>query len=276
MAGFLHSIRRAARSHRPHSHWSIPQVSSPRNLLSQEELDFLLAPPAKDGSCDMPEEEDRHEDMLDMDLEEERGDGDTKDERADETPDQTVAGTEDDFADEHETDSARGVSGLTPGHSERLFAALLEKELVRLTQAYVRVDALAVRTMSCLTLMKSLEEPAAFVLLSSLPLAARLLFHCDATLTRTLADVSLGAGTFTPGARPLTALDRTLVRRLLAVLPTCVEDAWNVPRADLRRLVEEAGDIFLTEHPERVRVATFAMEIGSARGQCLLAWPEKR
>ncbi|MDO5535999.1 MAG: hypothetical protein Q4F72_00510 [Desulfovibrionaceae bacterium] len=263
-------------------------MESTRKLLTQEELDFLLAPPDGEeaGSADADKKDGKREDF-------------------DAVPeDDSAEWEEDDAEDGADGETDPGGAGLSApaasgrGRREsvhisdrrarkaalpddgtairaRAFASLFERELARLTGAYVCIEHRSDTVCLCRELLAELDEPAALALLGAAPLASRLLFYCDPGLAQALADVSLGAGVLPESRRTLTTLDLILVRRLLAVLPDCLADAWDLPRAVFRRQVERAADIFLTEPRDRVRVLGFTMEIESVRGRCLLAWSDE-
>ena len=232
-------------------------VSSAKDLLSQEELDFLLSPadsgehdgeqPAASGLDD--------DDFLNAGQPEK---------------DDTREGLQ-----KNDTGSRAGKSSLQESVlTERVFATLFERELTKNTDAYITLEYKDVRHMAYGEFQASLEEPACFVLLDAKPAPGRMLFCAPPDITQALSDVSLGSYPPCQKKRCPTALDIMLVQRLVRSLPDCVARAWNLPYCDLRRHTVHKNDIFLTEAQNSVRIASYIMNIENIRNIFYLAWED--
>ncbi len=240
--------------------------TSTRNLLSQEELDFLLAPTAAGDGEDSALQADAG--AVDQDA-----DGDTTDARAD--------GGADNAADDDMGDEGNDAAGTMPPLqnidggtlAERCFASLFERALGVRMGAYARLDLEAAETRAWSSAEAELDSSGWYVLLDAGELTSRLLFCLDERLTQALADASLGAGARHLGARRITALDLALVRRVTCDLAGCLSRSWDLTSCTPRREVRRVRDIFLTEDDELVRAAVYRMEVESAVGRCRLIWP---
>lgn len=235
-------------------------MSSAKDLLSQEELDFLLSP------ADSGEQENGQSLASGLD--------DDDDFLKTGQPEKDDA--EDDIQkNDTETGSRAGKSSLQESVlTERVFATLFERELTKNTDAYITLEYQNVRHMAYGEFQASLEEPACFVLLDAKPAPGRILFCAPPDITQALSDVSLGTYPPCQKKRCPTALDIMLVQRLVRSLPECVARAWDLPYCDLRRHSVHKNDIFLTETKNSVRAASFAMLIENLRNNIYLVWED--
>ncbi len=235
-------------------------MSSAKDLLSQEELDFLLSP-ADSGEQDTG---------------------------------QAVAGRsedDDDFFNDEQPDTDNTGNGIQKNDTgttfedgssslqesvltERVFASLFERELTKNTDAYIALEYKDTLHMTYGSFQASLQEPACFALLDAKPAPGRMLFCCPPDITQAMSDVSLGTYPPCQVKRCPTALDNMLVQRLIRSLPDCIAMAWNLPYCDLRRHTTHKSDIFLTENQNNVRIASFVMLIENVRNNIYLAWED--
>lgn len=237
-------------------------MSSAKNLLSQEELDFLLSPAdsgEQDGEQSAASGLEDDDDFLNAEQPEkdDTGEGLQKND--------TGTGT----------GSSAGKAPLQEAVlTERVFATLFERELTKNTDAYITLEYTDVRHMAYGEFQASLADPACFVLLDAKPAPGRMLFCAPPDITQALSDVSLGTYPPCQKKRCPTALDIMLVQRLVRSLPDCVARAWDLPYCDLRRHTVHKNDIFLTEAKNRVRVASFAILIENVCNNFYLAWED--
>ncbi len=247
-------------------------MSSAKNILSQEELDFLLAPVGgaeqdadENGAAGCPD--DAHDGLDDDQYD---GLDDEEEDSAEDEADDTAGAS---FQKNDSTEGSLWPQGRTEApQPEKLFATLFEKELLRRTDAYICLEYRDTCRTTCGTLMDSLADQACFALLSARPMPGKILFYCPPTLSQALADVSLGAIPPCRDKRPPTHLDQLLVDRLIQPLPFCAAAAWNLPCCELRRHVSKKSDIFLTEENDSVLAASFIFEIESVHDRALLVW----
>ncbi len=237
-------------------------MDSLRESLTREELDFLLKPLAQAEGAGTPSGEGEEGDPAGIDHAA-QGAGGTEETPAGEEP------------DEEEEDTACGEeSGEDFSRQARCFAELLSRELSDLTRSFVRLEPAGEEEALCGDFLAGLDGPASFFLAGAAPLAGRVLFVCDAGLTQALADVSLGAGSpLNPAPRPLSSLDRQLVRRCLDRVPGCLTAAFGLAAAEPLRTAQYGSDIFLTDEDRKVRVLRFFTEVESVRGVSCLAVP---
>ena len=235
-------------------------MSSAKDLLSQEELDFLLSPAdsrEQDGEQSAASGLEDDDDFLNA------GQPEKDDTREDLQKNDTGTG------------SSAGKASLQESVlTERVFATLFERELTKNTDAYITLEYKDVRHMAYGEFQASLEEPACFVLLDAKPAPGRMLFCAPPDITQALSDVSLGSYPPCQKKRCPTALDIMLVQRLVRSLPDCVARAWNLPYCDLRRHTVHKNDIFLTEAQNSVRIASYIMNIENIRNIFYLAWED--
>ena len=235
-------------------------MSSAKDLLSQEELDFLLSPAdsgEQDGEQSAASGLEDDDDFLNAGQPEK---DDTK---------------EDLQKNDTGTGSSAGKASLQESVlTERVFATLFERELTKNTDAYITVEYKDVRHMAYGEFQASLDDPACFVLLDAKPAPGRMLFCAPPDITQALSDVSLGSYPPCQKKRCPTALDIMLVQRLVRSLPDCVARAWDLPYCDLRRHTVHKNDIFLTEAKNSVRIASYIMNIENIRNIFYLAWED--
>ncbi len=238
-------------------------MSSAKDLLSQEELDFLLSPADSQDSGEQengqPQASDLKEDDDFLNVgqpeKDDTGDGIQKNDR--------------------EATSYAGRSSLQETVlTERVFATLFERELTKNTDAYITLEYKDVRHMAYGEFQATLDEPACFALLDAKPVPGKILFFAPPDITQALSDVSLGAYPPCQKRRCPTALDNILVRRLISSLPDCIARAWDLPYCNLRRHTTHKNDIFLTEAKNSVRVASFVMAIENIHNNIYLAWED--
>ncbi len=235
-------------------------MSSAKDLLSQEELDFLLSP-ADSGEQDSGQPvagSDEHDDDFFSD-------------------EQPEAENTENGIQKNDTDTTiqTGSSSLQASVlTERVFATLFERELSKNTDAYIALEYKSILHMTYGEFQASLQDPACFALLDAKPAPGRILFCCPPDITQAMSDVSLGTYPPCQKKRCPTALDNMLVQRLIRSLPDCVARAWNLPYCDLRRHTTHKSDIFLTESQNSVRIASFVMLIENVRNNIYLAWED--
>ena len=242
-----------------------------QDVLSKEELEFLLSPVTDEESAGLsthPEAEEG-EDREDANDGEAGCEEDARERDRDNGP--SCKG------DRKETGPAKGMdaAGSDPVLLARtdFFAGLLEEELRRVIRAHVRARPHTPAEEYTEDVVDELESPAFFALLDAG--AEDLLFACDPLTTQGLADASLGAGHLSSQVRgTLSFFDKELVGRCLEGLPRLIARAFALPSCATSRIVWYADDIFLTARDEKLCVLRLSLEIDGLGGECLLALPK--
>lgn len=236
-----------------------PAIGNARNILSQEELDFLLAPQTGGG---------------------------TLKKAADGTAD--ASGQTGAAAGRKAKGQGRGrarkpaVGGgsMPPGSADgtreqkRFFAITLERVLRRATGNFVGIRFDGDRTFSPDALTRCAGAPACFVELASRR-GEGIVFCLDNQAVQALANASLGAGrgpARTEG--PLSLLDRALVQRCLHNLGLAYAQAFDCPCAACVRLAWYGDELFRTRGEKDFSAAEFSMETAGQLGHAWLLIPE--
>lgn len=232
-----------------------------QDVLSKEELEFLLSPLTDGESQDLSTHGESFED------EDEENDGQTQGE-AEHSPQceknawQPRTLEEDDVADANPVLWARA----------EFLASLLEEELGSATRAHMRARPLSLAVGFPEDLAERSAAPAFFALLAAGK--SDIVFACNPLTTQALADASLGAGHMSLQPRgTLSYFDKELVRRCLDGLPQMIERAFALPPCKMSRIVWYADDIFLTVRNIRVYALRLSLAIDGLAGECLLLLP---
>ena len=199
-----------------------------QDVLSKEELEFLLSPLTDGESQDLSTHGERFED------EDEENGGQTQGE-AEHSPQceknawQPRTLEEDDVADANPVLWARA----------EFLASLLEEELGSATRAHMRARPLSLAVGFPEDLAERSAAPAFFALLAAGK--SDIVFACNPLTTQALADASLGAGHMSLQPRgTLSYFDKELVRRCLDGLPQMIERAFALPPCKMSRIVWSA------------------------------------
>ena len=228
-----------------------------QDVLSKEELEFLLSPVTNGESQDLSTHRQDEEDKEENDCREEN-EGAQAPERKRET--------RQDWTKEEEQENPVLLA------RAEFFASLLEEELGTATRAHMRARPLSLAVQFPEDIVEELGSPAFFALLAAGK--SDILFACDPVTTQALADASLGAGHLSLQPRgSLSFFDKELVRRCLGNLPQMVAKAFALPTCKTSRIVWYADDIFLTASESQAYVLRLSLAIDGLVGECLLLLP---
>lgn len=243
-----------------------------QDVLSKEELEFLLSPVTDEESAGLSTHSEAEED----EDREDASNGETGGEESARESDRKDNGpSRKGGRKETGPDKGMDAAGSDPVLLARtdFFAGLLEEELRKVTRAHVRARPHKPAEEFAEDVVDELESPAFFALLDAG--AEDLLFACDPLTTQGLADASLGAGHLSSQVRgTLSFFDKELVGHCLEGLPRLIARAFALPSCATSRIVWYADDIFLTARDEKLCVLRLSLEIDGLGGECLLALPK--
>ena len=229
-----------------------------QDVLSKEELEFLLSPLTDGESQDLSTHGESFED------EDEENDS------------QTQGDAEHSPQEEENAWQSRTVPDDAPNPvlwaRAEFLASLLEEELGSATRAHMRARPLSLAVEFIEDLVQKIESPAFFALLAAGK--SDIVFACTPLTTQALADASLGAGHMSLQPRgALSYFDKELVRRCLDGLPQMIERAFALQSCKMSRIVWYADDIFLTVRDVRGYALRLSLAIDGLAGECLLLLP---
>ena len=258
-----------------------PETDNARNVLSQEELDFLLS--AQMGG-EMGEDivpagaagtetagRNAHKDAVRTNAASRNKSlaGKKKGQKWRREP-LADAGS---HAAEDARVAARAASCSGGREQKRFFAVTLERSLRRATGSHVGIRFDGDTTLSPKELDELAGTPACFVEISS-PMGAGIVFCLDNHAAQALVNASLGQGrgpARTEG--PLSLFDRELVRRSLDELGEAFAQAFDCPCAACVRLAWHADGMFRARSGNELGAAEFSMETGGQPGRAWLFAP---
>lgn len=230
-----------------------PANDNARNVLSQEELDFLLSPQTGDEATDTPAQTNARGKKPQS----KRGAQARKARGADQD---VISATSQDSAETRE--------------QKRFFALALERALRRATGHFVGVRFDRDTTLAPTAMNELAGAPACFVELASRR-GEGIVFCLDNHAAQALANASLGAGHGPARVEgPLSLLDRELVQRCLDDLGEAYAQAFDCPCAARVRLAWHADEMFRAKSDVNYSAAEFSMETRGQLGRAWLLAPE--
>ena len=239
-----------------------PALSGARNVLSQEELDFLLSPQTGEEPDAGTDGAQKGAARAGAPSRKKPLPGKKKD-RGSILPD----------ARPHATEGVPSASCPDERERKRFFAVALERSLRRATGTFVGIRFDGDKTLSPKALDELAGAPACFVEISS-PKGADIVFCLDNHAAQALVNANLGQGrgpARTEG--PLSLFDKELVRRSLDELGEAFAQAFDCPCAACVRLAWHADEMFRARSGNELGAAEFAMETGGLLGRAWLFAP---